>query len=231
MRKLWLLIYYSIIPAIFYFDFYNEPNFLKKIGGLEVVSNVILIFYYITSKKSKFISNDWLLIEALLFTCASGLLLLLFRDTELLMFTNTVGFYLTQFMYISIFRKEGSILPAFSSAYKAWKMIILTIVFLVGLLFVLVQYIPNSLLVISFVYSTQMIVLCWMAYFRPIEQRAFIMGFVGVFLLVISNFWLTLNLLYQQFPYQTGIYFMIYFSSQLLIVESVLVNRNQTIQD
>jgi uncharacterized membrane protein YhhN len=195
MRKLWLFIYYSIIPAIFYFDFYNEPNFLKKIGGVEVVSNVILIFYYITSKKSKFISIDWLLIEALLFTCAGGLLLLLFRDTELLMFTNTVGFCLTQFMYITIFRKEGSVLPAFSSAY------------------------------------TQMMVLCWMAYFRPIEQRAFIMGFVGVVLLVISNFWLTLNLLYQQFPYQIGIYFIIYFSSQLLIVESVLVNRNQTVQD
>lgn len=227
MKKLWLLLYFSFAPFVFLSDFFQEPDILRKIGGLEAVSNTILIFYYIQYKNSRFILKDLYLIEALLFTATGGILLLFFKDNQLSMFINTVGFYLTHFMYINVFRDEGSVLPALSSVIKEWKIIILTILFFMGLVFLLISYTPNSLLLISFVYSTQMMVLCWMAYFRPIPQKAFYMGFVGVFLLVMSNVWLALNLLYTQLYYPVGIYFVIYAISQFLLVESILYNRNQ----
>ena len=210
MKKLWLLIYFGLIPAIFWWDLYDELVLLKKIGFLEIISNLILILYYIRYKKTKFVLIDWYSIEALLFTVVGGILILIFKNHHLLMFLNTVGFYLTQFMYISIFRDEGSILPPFASVIKEWKMIVLTILFFIGLVFLLITYTPNSLLLISFVYSTQMMVLCWMAYFRPVPEKAFTMGFVGVFLLVMSNLWLAINLLYKELPYQIGVYFIIY---------------------
>lgn len=227
MKKLWLLVYYGFIPAIFWVDFYDEPVFLKKIGFLEVISNLILVLYYIRYKKSNFILIDWYSIEALLFTCAGGVLILIFKNHHLSMFLNTVGFYLTQFMYISIFRNEGSILPPFISVVREWKMIVLTILFFIGLVFLLITYTPNNLLLISFVYSTQMMVLCWMAYFRPISQKAYAMGFMGILLLVMSNLWLAINLLYKELPYQISIYFIIYATSQLLVIESILYNRNR----
>ncbi|WP_188769153.1 lysoplasmalogenase family protein [Emticicia aquatilis] len=227
MKKLWLLLYYGLVPLLFWAFLYDESVFLKKAGFLEVVSNLILITYYIRYKNSKFVLIDWYSIEALLFTCAGGILILIFRDLHLLMFLNTVGFYLTQFMYISIFRDEGSILPPFSSVIKEWKMIFLTILFFIGLVFLLITYTPNSLLLISFVYSTQMMVLCWMAYFRPIPRKAYSMGFIGIFLLVMSNLWLAINLLYKELPYKTGVYFIIYATSQLLIIESILYTRNK----
>lgn len=226
MKKIYLLLYYAFIPSLFFFDFFQELGILKKIGGLEALSNIILIFYTIQYKKSKFALIDLYLIEALLFTATGGILLLFFKDYQLLMFINTVGFYLTQFMYINIFRAEGSFLPAFSSVLKDWKIIILTILFFIGLAFFLITYTPNSLLLISFVYSTQMMVLCWMAYFRPIPPKSFYMGFFGVFLLVMSNLWLAINLLYRQFSYPIGIYFVLYATSQFLLVESIMYNRS-----
>lgn len=226
MKKSFLLLYYGFIPALFIFDFFQERDILKKIGGLEAFSNSILVFYTIQYKKAKFDLIDLYLIEALLFTVTGGLLLLFFKDFQLLMFINTVGFYLTQFMYINIFRTEGSFLPDFSSVLKDWKIIILTILFFVGLAFFLITYTPNSLLLLSFVYSTQMMVLCWMAYFRPIPSKAFYMGFAGVFLLVMSNLWLAVNLLYRHFTYPVGIYFVLYATSQFLLVESILYNQN-----
>ncbi|GAB2631132.1 hypothetical protein GCM10027035_27300 [Emticicia sediminis] len=226
MKKAFLLLYYGFIPALFFFDFFQERDILKKIGGLEAFSNTILVFYTIQYKKAKFDLVDLYLIEALLFTATGGLLLLFFKDYQLLMFINTVGFYLTQFMYINIFRTEGSFLPAFSSVLKDWKIIILTILFFLGLAYFLITYTPNSLLLISFVYSTQMMVLCWMAYFRPIPSKAFFMGFAGVFLLVMSNLWLAFNLLYRHFSYGVGIYFVLYATSQFLLVESILYNQN-----
>ncbi|MDZ7934874.1 MAG: lysoplasmalogenase family protein [Emticicia sp.] len=200
---------------------------MKKVGGLEAISNLILILYYIQYKKSKFILIDLYLIEALLFTITGGMLLLFFVDKQLLMFINTVGFYFTQFMFISIFRVEGSFLPALSSVIRDWKIISLTILFFIGLTFLLITFITNSLLLISFVYSIQMMVLCWMAYFRPIPQKAFFMGFAGVFLLVISNLWFALNLFYRQFSYPVAIYIVIYATAQFLLIESILYNRNQ----
>lgn len=226
MKKLWLLLYFTFVTAVFLLDFFQEPNILKKIGGVEAASNIILIFYYIQYKNSRFILKDLYVIEALLFTATGGILLLFFKDYQLLMFINTVGFYLTQFMYINVFRDEGSVLPALSSIIKEWKIIVLTILFFIGLVFLLITYTPNSLLLISFVYSTQMMVLCWMAYFRPIPQKAFYMGFAGVFLLVMSNLWLAVNLLYRQLSYPVGIYFVFYATSQFLLVESILHNRN-----
>lgn len=227
MKKLWLLLYFSFVPSVFLSDFFQEPDILRKIGGLEAASNIILIFYYIQFKNSRFLLNDLYLIEALLFTTTGGILLLFFNDNQLSMFINTVGFYLTHFMYINIFRDEGSVLPALSSVIKEWKIIVLTILFFIGLVFLLITYTPNSLLLISFVYSTQMMVLCWMAYFRPISQKAFYIGFMGVSLLVMSNMWLAINLLYRQLYYPVGIYFLIYATSQFLLVESILYNRNQ----
>jgi hypothetical protein len=143
------------------------------------------------------------------------------------MFINTVGFYLTQFMFINVFRAEGSYLPALSAIFKDWKIIFLTVLYFVGLAFLLITYTPNSLLLISFVYSTQMTVLFWMVYFRPLPRKAFIISFAGVFLLVMANLWLALNLLYKQLDYAVGIYFTIYTTSQFLLVESVLYNRNK----
>lgn len=226
MRKFLIFIYYSIIPAVIIFDFFNEPIFLQKIGGLEAVSNIILIFYYINSRSSDFVKTDWLLIEALLFTSAAGFLLLLYKSEETLMFINTVGFYLTQFMYITIFRKEGSTLPVFSTVFKEWKMILLTFFFLIGFLIILIPSVPGSLIVLSFVYSTQMLILCWMAYFRPISKRAYFEGLLGVLILILSNLFLTINLLHLRYQYMIAIYFTLYAVSQQLIVTSIFRNNN-----
>jgi YhhN family len=228
MKKLWFWLYFGFSLVLFPADFFQEFDMMKKIGGLEAISNLILILYYIKYKKSKFVLIDFYLIEALLFAIAGGILLLFFVDKQLLMLINTVGFYLTQFMFINIFRTEGSILPELSSVIKEWKIILLTILFFVGLAFFLITYTPNSLLLISFIYSTQMMVLCWMAYFRPVPPKAFYMGFVGVFLLVMSNLWLAINLFYRQFDFSVGIYFMIYATSQLLLIESIMYNQNQS---
>jgi hypothetical protein len=226
MKKLWGIAYFSFIPATILADFYQESIFIKKIGLLEVISNLILIFYYISNRKSKFINRDWLLIEALLFTTAGGIVLQLYENSQLLMFINTVGFYLTQFTYISIFRKEGSILPPYSSALREWQMLIISIVFAIGLLILMIPYVPDKLLVISFVYSTQMLTLVWMTYFRPISGKPYRFGMLGVTLLVISNVWLTINLLAYTFPYMIFCYFTIYAASQYFIVESILKNAN-----
>ncbi|MFN3487840.1 MAG: lysoplasmalogenase family protein [Emticicia sp.] len=227
MKKLWLLLYFGCIPLLFFVDAFQELDILRKVGGFEATSNLILILYYIKYKKLKFVLIDFYVIEALLFTITGGILLLFFIDKQLLMFINTVGFYLTQFMFINIFRAEGSFLPALSLVIREWKMIALTIIFFIGLAFLLITFIPNSLLLISFVYSTQMIILCWMAYFRPIPHKAFYMGFVGVFLLVISNLLFALNLFYQQLQYFVVVYFVIYATSQFLLVESIMSNQNQ----
>lgn len=229
MKKLWLLVYFSVVPVAIWGDCYDEIIFLKKIGGLEVLVNLLLLFYYLDYKKLKFIQIDWYLIEALLFTIAAGLLILEFKDIEILMLINTIGFYLTQFMFISVFRSEGSILPAVSVVFKEWKMIMMSILFIVGFVFVLIKFIPNSLLVISFVYSTQMMILFWMAYFRPVSFRVFVMGFLGIFFLIVANLWLTINLLFHQFFCALGVWAILYGCSQFLIVESVLVKRNKTI--
>jgi YhhN family len=226
MKKLWSIAYFSFIPATIFTDFYHEAIFIKKIGLLEAISNLILIFYYVSHRKSKLINNDWLLIEALLFTAVGGIVVQLYENQELLMFINTVGFYLTQFTYISIFRKEGSILPPYSSAIREWQMLIISIVFAFGLLILLIPYVPDKLLVISFVYSTQMLILVWMAYFRPTSGKSYKFGMAGVTLLVISNVWLTINLLAYKFPYMIFFYFSIYAVSQYFIVESILKNAN-----
>lgn len=227
MKKIYFLLYFGFIPVFLFSDSFREFGMLKQVGCLEAISNLILISYYLNFKNSKLLLIDFYVIEALLFTITGGVLLIFFVDKQLLMFINTVGFYLTQFMFIAVFRNEGSILPALSSLIKEWKIIILTILFFVGLAFLLIALIPNSLLLISFVYSTQMMVLCWMAYFRPIPQKAFYMGFAGVFLLVISNLWFALNLFYREFSYPVGIYFVLYATSQLLLIESILSNRNK----
>jgi YhhN family len=185
-----------------------------------------LIFYYVSNRKSKLINSDWLLIEALLFTIVGGIILQLYENHELLMFINTVGYYLTQFTYISIFRKEGSILPPYSLAIKEWQMIVISVVFAFGLLILLIPYVPDKLLIISFVYSTQMLILVWMAYFRPINGKSYKFGMAGVTLLVISNVWLTVNLLAYTFPYMIFCYVTIYAASQYFIVESILKNAN-----
>jgi len=65
-----------------------------------------------------------------------------------------------------------------------------------------------------------------MAYFRPISPKGFYMGFGGVFLLVLSNLWFALNLFYRQLPHPVGVYFFFYATSQLLLLESILDNRN-----
>ena len=142
------------------------------------------------------------------------------------MFINTVGFYLTQFMYINIFRNEGSILPPYFSAFKEWKMLAVSIILAIGLLLLLIPYVPDNFLVISFVYSTQMLVLCWMAYYRPIGKKANKKGILGVSLLIISNLWLTINLLVFHFPYMIFSYFVLYACSYFFIVESILKNAN-----
>ena len=170
------------------------------------MSNLILGFYYSRHLQPKFVLIDWYLIEALIFTCVSAILLLIFDNNQLLMFTNTAGFYFTQFMYINVFISEGSFLPALSSILKEWKIIFFTIFFFVGLVFFLIIFTPNSLLLISFVYSTQMMILFWMAYFRPISMFAFNMSVVGACLLVMSNLWLAINLLYRILPYSVGIW-------------------------
>lgn len=226
MKKLWVVIYFSFIPATFFADYYQQGIFIQKIGGLEAVSNLILIFYCIANRSSKFVHNDWLLIEALLFSSVAGIIAQLYDNQELLMFINTVGFYLTQFTYISIFRKEGSILPPYSAILKEWLMIVISITFVIGLLILLIPYVPDKLLVISFVYSTQMLILVWMSYYRPITKNLFKKGMLGIVLLVISNVWLTLNLLAVHFPHMIFIYFTLYASSQFFIVESILGNNN-----
>ncbi len=226
MKKLWVIAYFSFIPATILADFYHEAVLIKKIGGLEVISNLILIFYYLSNRNTKSFLNDWLLVEALLFTCVGGILLQLYENHELLMFINTVGFYLTQFMYINIFRKEGSSLPPYFSAFKEWKMILITISFAIGLIIIIVPSVPDKLLIISFVYSTQMLILFWMAYYRPISKNSYHKGLWGVVLLIISNLWLSINLLTHQFQYMVFIYFILYACSQLLIVESILENTN-----
>jgi hypothetical protein len=226
MRKFLIVFYYSFIPATIFSDFFYEPILLQKVGGVEAVSNIILVFYFIKSRKTKFINTDWLLIEALLFTVAAGILLLLYSNVVTLMFINTVGFYLTHFMYIIIFRKEGSVLPAISTAIKEWKMILVTLLFMIGILIVLVPYVPSSLLILSFVYSVQMLILCWMAYFRITEKRPYIEGFLGVVLIIFSNLWLTIDLLCFKLPYTIAIYVLIYTVSQHLMVSSVLRTNN-----
>lgn len=227
MKKLWVFLLFSPVPLLFLSDFFQDSYVLKKIAGTEVFINIVLIAYYVQVKKIKFKLIDYYLIEALLFTISGALLLFFFSDSQFLMFIHTVGFYLTHFMYINVFRNEGSVLPALSTVIREWKILILTALFFVGLVFLLITYTPNSLLLISFVYSTQMMILCWMAYFRPISQRAFYIGFLGIFLLVMSNLWLAINLLYQPLNYTLGIYFVLYAASQFLIVESVLENQHQ----
>lgn len=228
MKKIWVFLLFSPVFFLFFSDFFQDCYILKKIGGLEIFINGVLVLYYIQSKQSKkvkFKQIDLYLIEALIFTIVGASLLFLFNDYQLLMFIHTVGFFLTHFMYINVFRDEGSVLPALSTVIKEWKIIILTVLFFVGLVFLLNTYTPNSLLLISFVYSTQMMVLCWMAYFRPVLRKAFYMGFLGIFLMVMSNLWLALNLLYQPLDYATGIYFLLYASSQFLILESISYNQ------
>ncbi len=220
------MLLFSPVPMLYYGFFLQDFYILKQIGGLEVFSNLTLILYYIQSKKRKdFASIDAYLIEALLYTIVGAVLIFLFNDNLLLMFIHTVGFYLTHFMYINVFRSEGSVLPALSTLMQEWKIISLTVLFFVGLVFLLITYTPNSLLLISFVYSTQMMLLCWMAYFRPIPQIAFSFGFLGVFFMVISNLWLAINLLYQSLCHSITIYYILYSSAQFLIVESVLYNQ------
>jgi len=102
MKKLWLLLYYSFTLILFFADFFQELDIMKNVGVFEAILNLILIFFYVSYKKSKFMLIDLYLIEALLFTIAGGILLLFFVDKQLLMFINTVGFYLTQFMFINI---------------------------------------------------------------------------------------------------------------------------------
>ncbi|CAH0995813.1 hypothetical protein EMA8858_01940 [Emticicia aquatica] len=228
MKTLIQIIYFGVIPVAIYSDFCENSSFLREIGGFEAISNLILIFYCVQFRKSKFIHRDWLLLEALLFTCACGSLLLLFQESELLMFINTIGFYLTQFVYINIFRNEGSILPPFNTVFREWKMLILTTLFLIGLVFLIVRFIPTTLLVLSFIYSTQMMLLCWMAYYRPIAKKEYIEGLVGVFILVMSNLWLTINLFYNTFPYKISSYFFLYAVSQFLIVQSILRNNSKS---
>lgn len=227
MKKIWISLYFGFILVLSLSDSFQEFDMLKQVGSLEAISNIILISYYLNYKKSKLLLIDFYVIEALLFTITGGILLLFFIDKQLLMFINTVGFYLTQLMFISVFRTEGSFLPELTSVVKEWKIIALTILFFIGLASLLIALIPNSLLLISFVYSTQMMVLCWMAYFRPIPKKAFYWGFIGVVLLVIANLWFALNLFYRQLSYSVGIYFVIYATSQLLIVESILYSRNK----
>lgn len=228
MKKLWYIVYFCAIPAIFFANFYTETIFIQKIGGIESITNLILVLYYITNRKSKFITNDWLLIEALLFTCVGGILLQLYENEELLYFINTMGFYLSQFTYINIFRNEGSSLPPYFSAFREWKLMAVSLLFILGLLFVFTPYIPDKLLVISFIYSTQMLILCWMAYYRPIEKKAYQVGILGAVLLIFSNVWLTISLLVVQFPYMVLIYFIFYSSSQYFILESILKNMNNS---
>ncbi len=228
MKKLLAILYFGFIPATLFSDFFQKGVFLQKIGILQGVSNLFLVFYYIKCRKTKFINRDWYLIEALLFSCVAGILVQLYDDLSTLMFINTVGFYLTQFMYINVFRNEGSELPSFGSIYKEWEITSLSIIFGIGFLFLITKFIPDKLLVISFVYSTQMLILCWMVYFRPISRRVFIEGFVGVFLLVISNLWLTINLLVHSYPLMIFTYFMLYALSQFLIVGSILKQINST---
>lgn len=91
MKKLWSIIYFSLILATALVDIYTETFFIQKIGVLEAISNLVLIFYYISNRQSRFIHNDWLLIEALLFTCVGGIIVQLYDNEELLMFINTVG--------------------------------------------------------------------------------------------------------------------------------------------
>lgn len=79
MKKLWLLLYAIFVVALFLLDFFQGPILLKKIGGLEAALNIMLIFYYIQYKKSRFILKDLYLIEALLFTVTSGVLLLFLK--------------------------------------------------------------------------------------------------------------------------------------------------------
>ncbi|WP_435354062.1 lysoplasmalogenase family protein [Emticicia sp. SJ17W-69] len=228
MKKLWYIVYCCAIPAIIFANFYTETIFIQKIGGIESITNLILVLYYITNRKSKFVTNDWLLIEALLFTCVGGILLQLYENEELLYFINTMGFYLSQFTYINIFRNEGSSLPPYFSAFREWKLMAVSILFILGLLFVFTPYIPDKLLVISFIYSTQMLILCWMAYYRPIEKKAYQVGILGAVLLIFSNVWLTISLLVAQFPYMVLIYFIFYSSSQYFILESILKNINNS---
>ncbi len=196
---------------------------MKKIGGLEANANLILILilYYLSNRKSRLVAIDWLLIVALLFTSVSGIFLLIFEGEELRMFINTVGFYLTHLMYINIFRKEGTNLPPFFSNLKDWKILLLTIIFLVGFLYIIIPNVPTNLLVLSFIYSTQMAILGWMAYFRTINKKAYIEGIIGIILLVLSNLWLSINLLKHHYPYTVFIYFIMYATSQLLIARSI----------
>lgn len=226
MKKRWYILYFGFIPSLVFANFYKETILIQKIGGLEAITNLILVSYYITNRKSKFIGNDWLLIEALLFTLVGGILLQIYEDEELLFFINTVGFFLSQFTYINIFRKEGSSLPPYFSALREWKLMVVSMLFVFGLLFIFIPYIPDKLLVISFVYSTQMLILFWMTYYRTIEKKAYQVGLLGVVLLVFSNISLTISLLVTQFPYMVITYFLLYAGSQYFIVESILKNIN-----
>jgi hypothetical protein len=226
MKKRWTIVYFCFIPTTIFVDFCIKTNFIHKIGMLEAIFNLILIFYCISRRKSKFINNDWLLVEALLFTCVAGIISQLYDSIELLIFINIVGFYLTQFTYISIFRNEGSILPPYYLALKEWKILVFSLSFIIGFIFFLIPHIPNKLLVIGFVYATQMLILVWMGYYRPIRKKTYNEGLLGITLLIISNLFLTISLLTYPFPHVTLIYFILYANSQLFITKSILKNAN-----
>ena len=171
MKKKWVVIYYCFVFVTIFADFCEGVSFMEKIATIQVIANLILIFYYVNNRQSEFWSNDWKLIEALLFTIAAGTIILLFKNEELKMFINTVGFYFTHSLYISIFRNEGSTLPHHNDFLKNWRLLLFTFAGLVVILVLVMPYLPNVLLIVSFVYSTQMMILCWMVFFDQYQKR------------------------------------------------------------
>ncbi len=201
---------------------------MQKIAAIQVLANLILIFYYTDNRKTEFWSNDWKLIEALIFTITAGTLILIFKNEELMMFINTVGFYFTHSLYISIFRNEGSTLPHHNDLLKNWRILLFTLAGLVVILVLVMPYLPNVLLVVSFVYSTQMMILCWMAFFRPIPKKIFLQGLLGTALLLFSNLWLPVNLFVYKLPYPFFIHSLLYCTANFFVVKSILeVNSNR----
>lgn len=219
------------IFAFLFLIIFGLAGICTKILKFELYFNIFLglfipflSIYYFWNKKAKKLQPDKAILLALIILFVSDLLeLSVFQDFEIKDKIQIALHLVIQFLFLSVFRKEGAILVQ-ESKIDIFKIFVPAII--VFLLFGYFVFEESKVLnyILLIIYAIQVVILLILSMYRPINNHSFYFGVFGMSLLFLYGLFYFLFSSQQSIEQFYGISFGFYVFSQIFLIESFSTN-------
>ena len=186
----------------------------------------IITYFFVNSRNHK---NAFPIFLAFFFSWVGDMFLMVAKSVEILFYAGVGGFFIAQLTYIKVFLSAGTN-PQNGLLFTKPLWTIPFIIYLLIILCLITGDMHGFMLPIIIIYSISLISMSLAAINRKglVNNRSFIVLFIGSLLFVMSDSMIAINKFFYSFPKASFLIMLTYFPAQYLIMKGLIDEDKQS---